>query len=243
MAGLSWLRDLPGSIGSGLAGLITAPERRNGATYARAVMRDLIGVFGTAAKNRMTAAGWRKRSGEIYTLHLDEGFHAWLGLNRASKHHPLQINPVVGLHCEPLEQLLAEFLGTKPTTAQATLSTPVGYLTPENRFLQLEIAAEDQAEPAAERLHQLVTDYGLPFAHRYATAGNLLSAFATTTYVANPERRALLIPALHYLCGESAEARVNLDQASSAYAAQETSVAETYRRFANRLTARLNAHD
>jgi len=203
-------------------------------------MRDLISAFRAAAKDRMTAAGWRKRSGDIYTLPLDEGFHAWLGLNTATTYHPLKVNPVVGLHYEPLERLLAELRGTKPALATATLSTPVGYLTPDNRFLQLEIAADDQAGPAAERLHQLVSDYGLPFARRFAAVDALLSAFHTTDYVANPERKRLLIPALHLLNGQSGEARAELALGLATYQPYATPVADEYRHFASRLTARLD---
>jgi hypothetical protein len=50
----------------------------------------------------------------------------------------------------------------------------------------LEIATEDQAAPAADRLRDLVTDYGLPFARRFANSDALLDA---TTPVADEYRR------------------------------------------------------
>jgi hypothetical protein len=82
------------------------------------MMRDLIAAFSTAARDRMTGAGWRKRTGDIYTHDIGDGFHAWVGLNHASKHHPLKINPVVGLRYDPLERLLADITGTtSPRTA------------------------------------------------------------------------------------------------------------------------------
>ncbi|MBS2546944.1 hypothetical protein KGQ19_08680 [Catenulispora sp. NL8] len=204
------------------------------------MMRDLISAFRAAAKDRMTAAGWRKRSGDIYTLDLGDGFHAWLGLNKATRALPLQVNPVVGLHYEPLEQLVAELLGTPPTTG--TLSRPVGYLTPENRFLQLEIATSEQAEPAAGRLRDLVDAYGLPFARRYADSDALLAALRTTHFVANPDRKNLLIPALHLLRGELQEARDRLADGLAAYGNDATiPIAAEYQLFANHLTERLTA--
>lgn len=33
----------------------------------------------------MRAAGWRKRGGDIFTLDLGDGFHAWLGLNKSTR--------------------------------------------------------------------------------------------------------------------------------------------------------------
>jgi hypothetical protein len=70
--------------------------------------RNLIDALSAAAKDRLTAAGWRKRSGEIYTYGLADGFHAWLGLNRSTKYRPIAINPTAGLHYEPLERLMQE---------------------------------------------------------------------------------------------------------------------------------------
>jgi hypothetical protein len=82
------------------------------------MMRDLILAFGAAARDRMTAAGWRRRSGDIYTLDLGEGHLAWLRLNRATKHHQLEINPVMGLRYDPLERLLAELQEANTTRRQ-----------------------------------------------------------------------------------------------------------------------------
>ncbi|MFF9279107.1 hypothetical protein [Streptomyces griseosporeus] len=97
------------------------------------MMRDLIAAFSTAARDRMTGAGWRKRAGDIYTHDLGDGFHAWAGLNRASKHHPLRLNPVVGLRYDPLEGLLSDITGTTPPTA-VTIARSVGYLAPRQQL-------------------------------------------------------------------------------------------------------------
>ncbi|MYS24267.1 MULTISPECIES: hypothetical protein [unclassified Streptomyces] len=78
------------------------------------MMRDLIAAFSNTARDRMTGAGRRKQTGDLYTHDLGNGFHASVGLNRASKHHPLKINPVVGLRYDPLERLLADIQGPHP---------------------------------------------------------------------------------------------------------------------------------
>ncbi|MFI6360056.1 hypothetical protein ACIBJF_47645 [Streptomyces sp. NPDC050743] len=118
-------------------------------------MRDLIAAFSGAAQRRMADAGWHKRAGDIYSLELGDGFHAWLGLNRASHHVPLKINPVVGLRYDPVERLLVELLG-EPMGFSATIAWPVGYLTPSRSFLQLRVAAEGDAELVAEELVALL---------------------------------------------------------------------------------------
>lgn len=205
------------------------------------MMRDLIAAFSAAARDRMTGAGWRKRTGDIYTHDLGDGFHAWVGLNRASKHHPLKINPVVGLRYDPLERLLADITGaTSPPSA--TIARSVGYLTPGNSFLQLQVTEPGDAERAADELHELVQTYGLPFARQHASTDALLTALRAGGNVPNPDRTRLLIPALHFLLGETNETRSGLAQGLAHYG-QNTSmpVVAEYYRFANALTARLPA--
>ncbi|MFJ1751414.1 hypothetical protein [Kitasatospora sp. NPDC088134] len=205
------------------------------------MMRDLIAAFSTAARDRMIGAGWRKRTGDIYTQNLGNGFHAWAGLNRASKHHPLEINPVVGLRYDPLERLLADITGAVSRTT-ATISRPVGYLTPDNAFLQLRVAEPGDAERAADELHELVQTYGLPFARQHASPDRLLTALQTGGNVPNPDRTGLLLPALHFLRGDTDETRSCLAQGLVHYG-QNTSmpVVAEFHRFANALTTRLPA--
>jgi hypothetical protein len=201
-------------------------------------MRDLIAAFSGAARRRMTDAGWRKRAGDIYSLELGDGFHAWLGLNRASKHVPLKINPVVGLRYDPVERLLVEFLG-KPMRFSATIARPIGYLTPSHGFLQLRVAAQVDAEPVAEELVALVNDYGLPFARRHADPDSLTAAIAAGGNVPNPDRARLLLPALQFLQGRKEEARASvaagLDHFPDSCAGP---AAAEYHRFAAVFTAR-----
>lgn len=172
-------------------------------------MRDLIAACSAAARGRLSEAGWRKRSGDIHTFDLGEGFHAWLGLNRASKQHPLAINPVVGLRYDPAELLLAELLSERPRPS-ATIARPVGYLTPQNRFLQLRVSTEDDVEPAADQLLELVNDYGLPFARLHGNPEALAAAVEADGNVPNPERARLLLPALQHLQGREEAARESL---------------------------------
>jgi hypothetical protein len=123
-------------------------------------MRDLIDAFGAEAVAHLKQAGWRKRAGWIFTRELDEEFLLWLGLNRATKYHPLGINPVVGIRYQPLERLLAELRGAKPHTyIPPTISTPLGYLTDENRYLELKVSRVEEAATVALELTRLVETY------------------------------------------------------------------------------------
>ncbi|MER7785655.1 hypothetical protein ABTZ92_26040 [Streptomyces albidoflavus] len=205
------------------------------------MMRDLITAFSTDTRARMTSAGWHKRTGDIYTHDLGDGFHAWVGLNRVSKHHPLKINPVVGLRYDPLERLLADIAGAASLTS-ATIARPVGHLTPGNSLLQLRVAEPGDAERATDELCELVQAYGLPFARQHASTDALLTALRAGGNVPNPDRTRILLPALHFLRGDTNEARSDLAHGLAHYG-QNTSmpVVAEYHRFANALTTRLSA--
>ncbi len=82
-------------------------------------MRTLITAFSSAAKAALVQQGWQKRSGNVYTLDLNDGFLAWLGLNRASKHRPLTINPVVGVVHEPSRKLEQRLRGSESSIVPA----------------------------------------------------------------------------------------------------------------------------
>jgi hypothetical protein len=205
------------------------------------MMRDLITAFSAEARQRMTSAGWRKHTGDVFTLDLGHGFFAWLGLNRATKYHPLEVNPVMGLRYEPLEDLISDLFGEKPTRLRtATLSSPIGYLTPQRMFLQLEIASIEDALPAADKLRDLVHKYGLPIAQQHANPDAVLVALHTGTPLANHQRPRILIPALHLLHGDIPEARRALHLGQAAYTGTDSLAARHYQRFADALNARLD---
>lgn len=208
-------------------------------------MRDLIAAFTGATRAVMTEAGWRKRSGDVYSVALGDGFHATLGLNRSSTRHPLAVNPVVGVRYEPLERLMAELLGADSRSFVATLAKPIGYLMPERRFLQVQIAACDDAHGAAEQIRDLAQRFGLPFAHGLANIQSLMVALEGREYLPNPERARLLLPALHYLRGDpgAAQAAVSSGLRELEKYGQDPSVAVVaeFERFAGALNPLLES--
>jgi hypothetical protein len=107
-------------------------------------MHDLIAAFSVAGRDQMKSAGWRKRTGDIFTYDPGNGYLAWLGLNRATKYHPLRVNPVIGVRYERLERLMSELQGERRYTS-CTVSKPIGYSTPSNSFLQLEVATVENS--------------------------------------------------------------------------------------------------
>jgi len=131
-------------------------------------MRDLIAAFSSAAKAALVSRGWKKRAGQIFTQDLDGEFFAWLGLNRASKYHPLEVHPVIGVGHEPATVLEARLRGVPPGRTPI-LSEPLVYLGPSGkRMAELRISGLAEVGPVVARLIELVERSGLPFARPLA---------------------------------------------------------------------------
>jgi hypothetical protein len=115
---------------------------------------------------RLKDLGFVKRAGGIFTSELAPGVLGWLGLNRATKHRPpgeVEINPVIGVLHQQVERVVAETLGEKVHPYQPpTVSSPLGYLTPEARY-RAWIFTPASAEGVAEDLAQTVRAHALPF--------------------------------------------------------------------------------
>lgn len=176
-------------------------------------MRDLIAAYEAASKEVLTRAGWRKRTGGIYTLALEHpACFAWLGLNTATKHHPLRVNPVVGIRNEALDRVLRALLppasGRRYITA--TLPVPVGYLTPANKCVTLDVVSVESARDAAVETERLARTYGLPLAERLAPLDALLEQFQQRT-LPTVNRGEYEVPVLLGMVGRADEARQAVD--------------------------------
>jgi hypothetical protein len=203
--------------------------------------RNLIDAFSAAAKDRLTAAGWRKRSGDIYTYGLAGDFHAWLGLNRSTKYRPIDINPTAGLHYEPVERLMRELTRNSERSTNATLAIHLGYLTPERAIVQLRISGPEAVELAADELARLADAYVLPFAREHASVAVLEEALRDGALVVHPERELELLPALLALEGRYDEALAAIRDGLAALADREDMAAESRRQFARALERWLDA--
>ncbi len=162
------------------------------------------------SKAELTERGWRKRSGDIYTLEVAEGVFAWLGLNRASKHRPLLINPVAGVRHEATMRLCDE-ISQLPRTNMATLSDPIRVLSGKT-FDNLRISTLAEAPAAAEHLIEAVETYALPFAHAYVDPDQLLAALGRRDHLPVSDYAIIRLPAMLAVLGRFEEALSALDR-------------------------------
>ena len=109
-----------------------------------------------------------KRRGLLLQPRSNNAVTGWLGLNLATWALPanLQINPVVGVRHVPLEKALIELAGWEAPVA--CVSKPLGYLMPQNTFLQWDFPATGDLTAIAEDLAKAVAEYGRPFIDKWA---------------------------------------------------------------------------
>src|SRR5690348_6124989 len=83
----------------------------------------------------LPAQGFTKRS-QIYVKPITQECFAWCGLNIIKRHlnGGIGINPVVGITFSPIEDVIQQILKNK--RKGTTLRSSVGYLTPEQRYLE-----------------------------------------------------------------------------------------------------------
>ena len=143
-------------------------------------MRDVIRAYEAALKEVLTQAGWKRRTGGLFTKPVQGDCLAWLGINRATKYWPLHVNPVVGVHHPQVESVRRALLPPlpKPTYVGATYAIPVGYLTPAKTYLTLDVPSSAEAPTVAAETAALAETYAVPLATRLADLEALSGALA-----------------------------------------------------------------
>lgn len=109
------------------------------------------------------AEGFKKRSGEVFSVELAEGFVGWLGLNRAKHPQGLELNPIVGVRCQELEGLLSTLLRERlHKYVPPTVSISLGYLMPEQQY-RCWVLQEDNVISSGADMVAAIVRYGVPF--------------------------------------------------------------------------------
>ena len=110
---------------------------------------------------------------------LHNGFHAWVGLNRAPEAQSVEINPFVGIHVVQVEKLWTS-LDHKPyNRSSATYAIHMGEIAPNERTFVFTPQSDIKAE--ARRLALLYATVGLDYARSIASYDALLTLLEKRT--------------------------------------------------------------
>jgi hypothetical protein len=187
----------------------------------------------TACRDRLAAAGFKKRSGEIFTIDVADDVLGWLGLNRAvgRSDAALEVNPVVGVRHEAIERMLAALKGEKfHAYLPPTVSVSLGYLMPEKRY-QPWLFVDSNVTEMADAMVRAVEAYGLPFMKENASPQAVV-ALMTAGEVGMREQLSYRIPIAYHLLGDDDQACDALATALRDLGDRHDVAADRFRNFA-----------
>ena len=187
--------------------------------------------------------GFRKRAGDVFTLDLAPGVLGWLGLNQATQRRgpgEVEINPVVGVRFQDVERLVAECRGEKYHAYQPpTISSPLGYLMPEKRYMAW-VFAPGRSEAVAGDMANAIATHGVAFMRSVVDLVELRRRLEDR--FGFEHQLAYRRPAAALVAGDARQARALLDEALESIGARTDLAAADFRRFAASLRRRLPPH-
>jgi len=189
-----------------------------------------------AVTTRLEALGFRKRRAGVFTIELANNVDGWVGLNTATRHRPpgeVEVNPVVGVRHRDIENLVADLRGEKRHAyLPPTISTPLGYVTPAQRYLAWVFSPGTEAEQG-DALVAAVAAHGLDYMRVRVDLTELCRSLAEKG--AGPEHQIAYRRAVAWLlAGDRNRARQLLADAVTALGVRTDLAAAELRRFSTR---------
>lgn len=183
----------------------------------------------------LTGLGLRKRAGTTYTVEVTKEVLGFVGLNVAVNRPtgPFTVNPVVGARHQELERVVAELTGVKPSPyVPPTVSSPLGYLMPDRRFVEWEFDDAGSVDATAAALGAALAEHGLPFVRAHAELEPIATALASGDFGV-PQQNAVRLPVALALLGSVDEARRTLSDELAALGDRSDAAAQWFRSFAS----------
>ncbi len=184
--------------------------------------------------------GFKKRTGDVFTIKVAPGVLGWLGLNRATQHRApgeVEINPVVGVRFQEVERVVAECRGEKFHAYQPpTISSPLGYLMPEKKYKPW-VFAPGRSENVAADMATAIATHGIPFMRSVVDLTELRRRLEGRSGYEHQVVYRRPVAAL--LAGDVMRSRTLLDEAMAAIGARTDLAAADFKKFAEALRSRL----
>lgn len=123
-----------------------------------------------------SSRGYAKSKHGLFHIEVTKDFFGWIGLNEGVHSDRININPFVGIHCMPIEKMLAKCKGRRYRVGEiATFADHFGYVAPEAPGYQFRFFRNEPVEPLAKQLVEVVDDFARPAVVSQANYGSLIS--------------------------------------------------------------------
>jgi hypothetical protein len=160
-----------------------------------------------------------------------------VGLN-ISSHRPdgyFGVSPLIGIEFEPLRLLLNSLMRTPKATRQMSLTTMLGYLMPEGKFLEWLL---DSKQPVTQRnelrnMCKAIELYAIPFMHRLSTLAQIVDHLERFEF-SFKERAVYHLPIAYRILKEDQKGNAYIEGHLQEISGRTGLAAEDYRRFASR---------
>ncbi len=173
----------------------------------------LLQQVGGTLENCFQSIGFEKRKWHIYVFSLNEHVSGWLGLNKIIKGDFLDINPVIGVTHKQVEDIFARLAHLpRKSHPTATLSSPLGYLTPQNRYATWRFEDGLSDKSSATNLSEILRVYGLPFMQQHTDLQAICRTMSQSRHMP-PDLIRYRLPIIYELLGQHAEAIAHLNSA------------------------------
>ena len=193
--------------------------------------QTLKGIIAIIARD-FVPKGALKHTGS-YVWPVTKGFSGWLRLNAilGRSDGSVGLNPVVGIVSEENEAILRTTSNWPQPTS--TISTSLGYLLPEKRYIKWTFAAQSisDVEVEAKKLAACLRQYAVPFIESHASLPVIVTSMEQmrTTYRESVIYR---LPAAYLVQGQTALARHYVENELAAIKTRSDRAANDYRLFA-----------
>jgi hypothetical protein len=127
--------------------------------------KTLLAAIIRIVEGELKHLGMRKTK-SAHVCVLGEDVFGWVGLNVAANRGDgrVGINLVVGIRHERIEKMVAKLTAEKEPGMMPTISTSLGYVSPDGRYLEwLFEAAPFDYESECKRMVKAIETYGTPF--------------------------------------------------------------------------------
>jgi hypothetical protein len=203
--------------------------------------QGLVAEASEAWQSALVSAGFRKRSGDVFTQAVAPDVLGWLGLNRAVSRGDglLEVNPVVGIRHQRLERVVADLLGASfHEYTPPTVSIHLGYPMPEGRYRPWLFGGDLPTDAVAAEMADSIMTYGVPFMTDRASLSAIVSLMADSR-IGIAEQLAFRRPVGYFLLGEPGRARDAARDSVSQLGDRRDLAAQRLRAFAKAFENRL----
>ncbi len=204
--------------------------------------KNLLAEVLKSAERQLKALGFRKTK-SVYIRQLRDDAVGWIGLNAAAHRSDgrVGINPVVGVRQQRVESMVEEFMAEKEAGLPPTISTTLGYLMPEGRYLEwLFESAPFDYETECERMVKAIEVYGIPFMNSNSSLGEIVQDLEGLRFVSK-DATVYKLPVAYILSGKGDSATAYVEHQLKELGERQDIAARQYKTFASNLLLEASA--